>query len=156
MLDVGAAPGSWSQYAVENVGITMPCSVVGIDLLAIEPLEGVHFIQGDFMDDEMKNKLTDYIDNRPVDVVMSDIAPNFSGDHSIDHSRQIAMCESVVDFARSVAKKDCSLVLKVIQGAEFKPFLDSMRNQFREISVIKPKASRKESSEMYCIMRYFK
>jgi ftsJ-like methyltransferase len=89
VLDVGAAPGGWSQYVVSKVGVTIPCSVVSIDLLDIEPIDGVHFLKGDFMEDTMKRNLQSYIDNRPVDVVISDIAPNFSGDHNRDHTRQV-------------------------------------------------------------------
>ncbi|KNB42260.1 23S rRNA methyltransferase [Blastocystis sp. subtype 4] len=156
VLDVGAAPGGWSQYVVSKVGVTIPCSVVSIDLLDIEPIDGVHFLKGDFMEDTMKRNLQSYIDNRPVDVVISDIAPNFSGDHNRDHTRQIEMCDSVVEFARSIAKTDCSLVLKVLQGSEFHEFIERMRRQFVNVTIIKPKASRKESSEMYCVLHHFK
>lgn len=99
MVDVGAAPGGWSEYAVQRVGITAPYSVVSIDLLAFDPIPGVHFIRGDFMDDAMKRELLEYIDGRRVNTVMSDIAPNFSGDHSIDHEKQvrIAIGKFIVD-----------------------------------------------------------
>lgn len=155
MVDVGAAPGGWSQYAVERVGITIPHSVFSIDLLDIEPITGVHFLCGDFMSESARNKLEDYIDNRKVDVVISDIAPNFSGDHSIDHEKQIDMCESVIEFAKRVAKKDCSVVLKVLQGEEFPSFMESVRSQFRSVNLIKPKASRKKSTEIYCVLKHF-
>ena len=88
VVDVGAAPGGWSEYAVKRVGITAPCSVLSIDLLPIAPILGVHCIQGDFLDAEMKRLLLHYIDGRRVNTVLSDIAPNFAGDHSIDHERQ--------------------------------------------------------------------
>ena len=89
VVDVGAAPGGWSQYAVSKTGISFPNSIVSIDLLPIEPIAGVHFIQGDFMEESMKSQLSDYINNRKVDIVMSDIAPNFSGNHGIDHLKQV-------------------------------------------------------------------
>lgn len=89
MVDVGAAPGGWSEYAVQRVGISAPCSVVSIDLLPFDAIPGVHFIRGDFMDDDMKKKLSAYIDGRKVNTVLSDIAPNFSGDHSVDHEKQV-------------------------------------------------------------------
>lgn len=152
---MGAAPGGWSQYAVERVGITIPYSVFSIDLLDIQPITGVHFLQGDFMSEKTRAQLEDYIDNRKVDVVISDIAPNFSGDHSIDHERQIDMCESVIEFSHKVAKKNCSIVLKVLQGSEFKSFMDSLHSQFKSVTTMKPKASRKESTEIYCILKHF-
>ena len=156
VVDVGAAPGGWSQYAVSKVGVTIPSSVVSIDLLEIDAIPGCHFIQGDFLDEKMKEELRQYIDGRPVDIVMSDIAPNFSGNRSLDHIRQIAMCESVVEFAQSVAKPDCTLVLKVIQGSDFQAFIKQMKTQFRKVTLVKPKASRKESTEIYCVMHSFK
>ena len=152
---MGAAPGGWSQYAVERVGITIPYSVFSIDLLDIQPITGVNFLQGDFMSEKTRAQLEDYIDNRKVDVVISDIAPNFSGDHSIDHERQIDMCESVIEFSHKVAKKNCSIVLKVLQGSEFKSFMDSLHSQFKSVTTMKPKASRKESTEIYCILKHF-
>ena len=155
MVDVGAAPGGWSQYAVERLGITIPHSVFSIDLLDIEPITGVHFLCGDFMSESARCKLEDYIDNRRVDVVISDIAPNFSGDHSIDHEKQIDMCESVIEFAKRVAKKDCSIVLKVLQGEEFPSFMKSVRSQFQSVNLMKPKASRKKSTEIYCVLKHF-
>lgn len=156
VVDVGAAPGGWSQYVVSKVGITVPASVISIDLLEIDAIPGCHFIQGDFMDEKMKSELRDYIDHRPVDIVISDIAPNFSGNRSRDHIRQILMCDSVVEFAQSVAKQDCTLVLKVLQGSDFQDFVRRMKEMFQEVSLVKPKASRKESTEIYCVMKHFK
>lgn len=129
---------------------------MSIDLLAIDPILGCHSIQGDFLDEKMKEELRQYIDGRPVDIVLSDIAPNSSGNRSLDHIRQIAMCESVVEFAKSVAKPDCTLVLKVLQGSDFQSFIKQMKLQFREVTLVKPKASRKESTEIYCVMHSFK
>ena len=108
------------------------------------------------MDEKMKGELRRYISGRPVDIIMSDIAPNFSGNRSLDHIRQIAMCESVVEFAHSVAKSDCTLVLKVLQGSDFQTYIKQMKSQFREVTLVKPKASRKESTEIYCVMHSFK
>lgn len=89
---------------MNKVGVTVPCSVVSIDLLDVERIEGVHFIKGDFMEDSMKRKLQSYIDNRLVDVVISDIAPNFSGDHDRDHIRQ------VIDFMLLICRLKCAIV----------------------------------------------
>lgn len=164
-MDVGAAPGGWSQYCVQKTGISVPNTVVSIDLLHMDPLPGVHFIQGDFMEERLKNRLMQYIDDRKVDIVMSDMAPNFSGDHSMDHLKQvyewwfsllkIDMCESVIAFAHKVAKNNCTLVLKVLQGSEFQHFFQSCKKQFKEVHFMKPKASRKESIEIYCILKHF-
>ena len=156
ILDVGAAPGGWSQYAVQRVGITIPCSVISVDLLDIDPIPGVHFIKGDFLDDAMKNQLLDYVDERPVDAVLSDIAPNFTGNHTIDHQRQIEMCRNVIAFAHSVGKRDCTVVLKVFQGSEFQGFIAEMKQRFHSLTIMKPKASHKQSSEVYCIMKHFR
>lgn len=96
VVDVGAAPGGWSQYCVNRTGYSVPNSVISIDLLNMVPLPGVHFIQGDFMEDSMKNELLKYIDDRKVDVVMSDIAPNFSGRSDIDHLKQVLIIELIL------------------------------------------------------------
>ena len=137
------------------MGITIPYSVISIDLLDIDPIPGVHFIKGDFLDDAMKNQLLDYVDERPVDAVLSDIAPNFTGNHTIDHQRQIEMCRDVIAFAHSVGKRDCTVVLKVFQGSEFQGFIAEMKQRFHSLT-INPNASHKQSSEVYCIMKHFR
>ena len=150
---------------MSKTGIFFPNSIVSIDLLPIEPIAGVHFIKGDFMEASMQRQLSEYINNRKVDIVMSDIAPNFSGNPSIDHLKQVKliwneyqidMCESVIDFARLVAKQDCTLILKVLQGSEFQSFIATCKQTFQQVYLIKPKASRKESIETYCILKSFK
>lgn len=117
------------------------------------------------MEASMQRQLSEYINNRKVDIVMSDIAPNFSGNPSIDHLKQVKliwneyqidMCESVIDFARLVAKQDCTLILKVLQGSEFQSFIATCKQTFQQVHLIKPKASRKESIETYCILKSFK
>ena len=96
-MDIGAAPGGWSQYCVEKTGISYPNAVISIDLLNIEAIPGVHCIQGDFMKEQMKDELKKYINGRKVDVVMSDIAPNFSGNQEIDHLKQVVYFYILID-----------------------------------------------------------
>lgn len=108
------------------------------------------------MDGAMKDQLLDYVDGRPVDAILSDIAPNFTGNHTIDHQRQIEMCRDVIAFAHSVGKRDCTVVLKVFQGSEFQEFIAEMKKRFHSLTIMKPKASHKQSSEVYCIMKQFR
>ena len=158
VADLGSAPGSWTQIVRERLtdkNGELKGRIIAMDILPMEPIDGVTFLQGDFREQEVADKLNEILGGDKLDVVISDIAPNFSGDHSIDHEKQIDMCESVIEFAKRVAKKDCSVVLKVLQGEEFPSFMKSVRSQFQSVNLIKPKASRKKSTEIYCVLKHF-
>ena len=150
IIDLGAAPGGWSQIA-NNMG----CKVVGIDLLEIEPMDGVEFLQMDFMDDEAPDALKALI-NGKADVVLSDMAPNTTGHKQTDHLRIMAVVEAAYHFACEVLEKDGVFVAKVFQGGAQNTLLADMKQSFTSVKHIKPPASRKESSEQYLIASGFR
>lgn len=166
VVDVGSAPGSWSQLVSERClekqpsggGMKQPSTessskLVAVDLLPMDPIHGVNFIQGDFMDPSTQHKILLSLGYRNVNVLLSDIAPSFTGNHSVDHATQLDMCKSVLKFGKSVCAKDCTIVMKVLQGELFQEFIRTLKMYFERVTIEKPEASRKESSEMYCVMR---
>ncbi len=149
VIDLGAAPGSWSEVIVKWVG--RKGRVIAMDILAMEPLEGVEFIQGDFTDDSVFNELLAKLDQVPVDWVVSDMAPNLSGIDSVDQPRSIYLAELALDFALRVLTKDGGFLTKVFQGDGFDPFLMEVRRHFKKVLIRKPKASRGRSRETYIL-----
>lgn len=151
VVDLGAAPGGWCQVAIEK-----KCRhVVAIDLLEIEPLEGVTFMQLDFMDDSAPDKLKEALGGQ-ADVVLSDIAPNTIGHHQTDHLRIMALVEAAYEFALEVLKPDGSFVAKVFQGGTETVLLNRMKKDFKVVKHVKPPASRKESSEGFVVAQGYK
>jgi 23S rRNA (uridine2552-2'-O)-methyltransferase len=150
VLDLGAAPGGWSQVAVRA-----GAEVVGMDLLPIDPIQGARFLQGDFNDPDMPDRLLALLGGR-VDVVLSDIAPNTTGHGATDHIRIIALAELALDFAVRVLAPGGSFVAKVFQGGSEKQMLAPMKRQFAMVRHAKPPASRKESSELYVVATGFR
>ena len=150
IVDLGAAPGGWCQIATEK-----GAKVIAIDLLEMDELGDVDFIQMDFMDNDAPQILRDmvrkYSDDGLVDVVMSDMAPNTIGHKQTDHLRIMAVVEAAYDFAREILKPDGIFIAKVFQGGAQNTLLADMKHDFRTIKHIKPPASRKESSEQYLI-----
>jgi 23S rRNA (uridine2552-2'-O)-methyltransferase len=149
VVDLGAAPGSWSQVAVASVGAKG--RVVAVDLLPMEPLPGVQFIQGDFREQAVLDALLAALGGRRADLVISDLAPNISGIDVSDQARSIHLCELALEFAGLCLKPGGSLLLKVFQGAGFVEFLAAMRKAFVKVESRKPGASRGRSSEMYLL-----
>ncbi len=149
VVDLGAAPGSWSQVALERVGGAG--RVVAVDLLPMEPLRGVQFIQGDFREQVVLDALLGALGGRKPDLVISDLAPNISGIGVSDQARSIHLCELALDFAQRCLKPGGSLLLKVFQGAGFREFLAAMRDSFAKVESRKPGASRDRSSELYLL-----
>ena len=149
VVDLGAAPGSWSQVALAKLGARG--KVVAVDLLQMEPLPGVHFIQGDFREREVLDALLSAIGGRKADLVISDLAPNISGIGTSDQARSVYLCELALELARECLKPGGSLLVKVFQGAGFIEFLASMREHFGNVGSRKPGASRGRSSEMYLL-----
>lgn len=153
VVDLGSAPGGWSQVVAEIVGTRG--NVVALDILPMEPLRDVTFIRGDFREDEPLFRLREVLGGEPVDVVLSDMAPNVSGNASVDQPRMMYLCELALDFARQVLKPGGSLVVKVFQGEGFEGFHREARGSFKRVASRKPKSSRSRSRELYLVATGF-
>jgi 23S rRNA (uridine2552-2'-O)-methyltransferase len=151
VIDLGAAPGGWSQVALQQGA----ASVVGIDLLPVDPLPGGTFIEGDFSDPEMPAKLAALIGGK-ADLVLSDMAPNTSGHTSTDHIRILALAEQALDFAAGVLGPGGAFVCKLFQGGAERELLSRLQRHFAKVRHAKPPASRKESSELYVVATGFR
>lgn len=149
VVDLGATPGGWSQVAAAKVGRSG--KVIGLDLLPLDPLSGVEFIQGDFRDDAVLKQLEDLLQGKPVGLVISDMAPNICGIASADQARAMHLVELAMEFALEHLKPEGSFLVKVFQGAGFEDFYKSMRSRFAKVVTRKPKASRDRSSEVYLL-----
>ena len=149
VADLGSAPGSWSQVAANLVGDKG--RVFALDILEMNPIPGVDFIQGDFRDDDVLDRFVELLDGRLVDLVISDIAPNMSGMSTIDQARSAHLCELALEFARQHLKPGGHFLVKVFQGSEFNSYLKAMRDSFTEVVSRKPKASRDRSTEIYLL-----
>lgn len=154
VVDLGAAPGGWCQYARTRLGKNS--RLVAVDLLPIEAIDGVEIIQGDFTDRLIRDRINQLFDNKTIDLVLSDMAPNISGIDSVDQARSIGLAESVLDWSRSVLAEDGVLLIKVFQGSGFDQFRQELLTQFRSVAVRKPGASRSRSAEVYLLARGFK
>ena len=151
VVDLGAAPGGWSQYAARRLG--GKGRVFALDLLPMDAIAGVDFIQGDFREQAVLDGLLEKLGGRRVDLVMSDMAPNMSGVDVVDHARAADLEGLALDFARQVLGSDGALVMKVFQGAGFQELLAEARRAFRAVRMRKPEASRRRSSETYLVAR---
>ncbi len=151
VVDLGAAPGGWSQVAAKRVG--RAGSVIAIDLLEMEPVEGVDFVRGDFTARKGLAEVAAKLEGRAIDVVLSDMAPNFSGIAVSDQARTMALAEAARDFALSHLKRDGVLLVKIFQGAGYDDYFKSLRGAFEKVVVRKPAASRGESAEQYLLAR---
>jgi 23S rRNA (uridine2552-2'-O)-methyltransferase len=154
VVDLGSAPGSWSQLAAELVG-DQGC-VIACDILPMDPLAGVAFLQGDFREDAVLNALLDRIGGRNVDVVLSDMAPNMSGNATVDQSRSMYLVELALEMCGNVLKKNGCFVVKVFHGEGFEQFVQNVRNVFSTVRIRKPDSSRSRSSETYIVATGFK
>lgn len=154
VLDLGAAPGAWSQYARRKVG--RKGRVIASDILPMEPIEGVEFLQGDLRDEAVCAALLAMIPERGVDVVLSDIAPNISGVDAIDQPRSMYLCELALDLATRVLKPDGSVLIKTFQGAGFQELVATARRHFAKVRFAKPDASRARSPELYLLARGYR
>ncbi|QQS54514.1 MAG: 23S rRNA (uridine(2552)-2'-O)-methyltransferase RlmE [Candidatus Competibacteraceae bacterium] len=153
-VDLGAAPGGWSQLATRLVG---PRGVViALDVLPLEPLAGVEFIQGDFREAAVLERLLNALNNRPVDLVISDMAPNTTGIKAVDQPRGMYLAELALDFARQCLRPGGDFLVKVFQGEGVDPFLRELRAAFAAVSPRKPKASRARSAEQYALARNYR
>ena len=154
VVDLGCAPGSWSQVALDKVG---PHGIVcGVDLLAIEPIPGLKFIHGDFTTDATLEQLVQSIGAQPLDLILSDMSPNLSGIKNVDQARSAYLIELVLDFARSHLKTNGHCLIKAFHGAEFDGLVKLARTIFSSVVIRKPAASRAESSETYLMCKFKK
>lgn len=149
VVDLGSAPGSWSQVAGRLVGDDGV--LIASDILPMDALENVTFIQGDFREEEIFNRLMKEIGDRQVDVVLSDMAPNTTGHQAVDQPRMVYLCELAVDFALKVLPKEGALIMKVFQGEGTQELRNQMQSQFSKVRSIKPAASRARSKEIFWV-----
>jgi 23S rRNA (uridine2552-2'-O)-methyltransferase len=152
-VDLGSAPGSWSQLAAKLVGPTG--RVVAIDLLPMEPIPGVEFLAGDFTAPETLQALRNLVGPKPVDLVMSDMAPNISGNRAMDQPRSMALLDEALLFAKEVLRPGGDFLVKAFQGEGIDTFTRDLKESFETVKTIKPKASRPESREIYLLARSF-
>ena len=151
LADLGSAPGSWSQVATELIGPRG--RVIAMDILPMDPVPGVEFIQGDFREDEVLQQLVDLLNGQKLDLVISDMAPNMSGNTVTDQARSFYLCELAYDFAINHLKPGGHFLIKVFQGAGYQEYVKLLRESFAEVVVRKPKASRDRSNEIYLLAR---
>ncbi|MCG7977912.1 MAG: 23S rRNA (uridine(2552)-2'-O)-methyltransferase RlmE [Candidatus Thiodiazotropha endolucinida] len=154
VVDLGAAPGGWCQVARELVG--EKGRIVAMDILPMDPMAGVEFIQGDFREAQPLEELEKSLDGEAVDLVISDMAPNVTGIASVDQPRAIYLCELALDFAREVLKPGGCFVVKIFQGEGFDAYLKALRRDFKRVVSRKPSSSRAKSREVYLVAGNFK
>ena len=154
VIDLGAAPGSWCEYVVRK--LKGKGRIIALDILPMEPMEGVEIITGDFLEDAVFEQLLNTLgDDRP-DLVICDMAPNMSGQQAVDIPRAMYMAELALDLSRQVLKPGGSLLVKLFQGEGFEDYTKQMREQFNRVVMRKPKASRPRSKEIYGLATGFK
>lgn len=157
VVDLGSAPGAWSQYvrrrlSPEGAAVgELNGTIIALDILPMEPVEGVTFLQGDFREDEVLGQLQQVLAGRKADVVVSDMAPNLSGIESADAARIAHLVELAVEFARAHLKPDGALVAKVFHGSGYSQLVKLFKEHFRVVKPLKPKASRDKSSENFLV-----
>jgi len=151
VVDLGAAPGGWCQLAASLVG--EKGSVIALDILHMEPLPGVHFIEGDFTEKEALQELESALAGQMVDLVLSDMAPNITGMAVTDQAKAMYLAELALEFVKSQLKPGGNFVVKLFQGEDFDAYVQEVRQLFRTVQVRKPKASRPRSREVYLLAR---
>ena len=154
VVDLGAAPGGWSQYAARLLAGNG--RVVALDVLEMPALPGVEFIQGDFTEQAVLERLEAALGGARVDLVMSDMAPNMMGISDVDHDRSMYLVDLAVEFASKTLRPGGDLLMKVFQGREFQPLLARLRKEFDTVKLRKPVASRARSSEVYVLARGYR
>jgi len=154
VVDLGCAPGGWSQVARQRTG--QSGSVIGLDVLPMEPIEGVLAIQGDFTEEEPLRRLEDLLSGRPVDLVLSDMAPNMSGMAVTDQARAMYLAELALEFVKSHLKPGGDFLVKIFHGQGFDDYVREVRSLFDKVIVRKPDASRPRSREVYLLARGYR
>jgi len=153
VVDLGSAPGGWSQYAARIIGNNG--RIIASDILPMDPIAFVEFVQGDFREQVVLDELLNLLGNDKADLVISDMAPNMSGTEAVDQPRSIYLCELALDMAQQVLKPGGSFLIKLFQGEGSEVFLQSIRKQFKVVKIRKPKASRPRSREVYVLAQNF-
>jgi len=154
VVDLGAAPGSWTQYAVEKLG--EKGLMIASDILPMDSFSYVEFVEGDFREEDVLNQILEHLGTRKADVVMSDMAPNFSGVKAVDLPSAMYLNELAVDMANQVLKTGGNFVCKVFHGEGFEELVRGLRTQYDKVKIRKPKASRPRSKEVYVVALGFK
>lgn len=154
VVDLGAAPGGWSQYAAQV--LAGKGRIVALDILPMDALPGVEFIQGDFSSDEVLAGLRERLEGGKVDLVLSDIAPNMSGVGDVDQARVMHLAELALEFAREALRPGGSFLVKVFQGQGFQEYMRMLRADFEKVASRKPSASRNRSAELYLLARNYR
>ncbi|MBI3562210.1 MAG: 23S rRNA methyltransferase [Gammaproteobacteria bacterium] len=153
IIDLGAAPGGWSEYAAQQAGARG--TVIALDILPMQTLPGVGFILGDFTQAAVLEQLVAALQGRRVDLVMSDMAPNMSGIKGVDQLKSIYLAELALEFATGVLNQGGHYLVKLFHGEGFDTYVKSVRGLFDKVQVIKPEASRAKSSEVYLLARHY-
>ena len=154
VVDLGAAPGSWSKYARNELG--RRGRLVALDILAMEPMQGVEIIQGDFREDAVLEQLLQVLAGEGADLVISDMAPNISGMGAVDIPRSYYLAELALDLVRQIVKPGGGLLVKLFQGEGFDDYVKELRNSFTRVVMRKPNASRARSREIYALATGYK
>ena len=154
VLDLGAAPGGWSQYARRKIG--RHGRVVAMDILPMDAINGVEFVLGDFREDAVLEQLIGMVGERAVDVLLSDMSPNLSGIDAIDQPSSLYLVELALDMANRVLKKDGAVLIKTVQGYGFQEVVAAARRNFSLVKLLKPDASRSRSPELYLLASGFR
>lgn len=154
VVDLGAAPGGWSQVVSRVIG--EKGRLIASDILPMDSIADVTFIQGDFTEDKVFEQLLAALDTNPVDLVISDMAPNMSGMRSVDQPKAMLLCELALDFAKKVLKPGGIFLIKIFQGEGFDSYLQSVRSAFTKVQIRKPESSRDRSREQYLLAKGFK
>lgn len=160
IVDLGCAPGSWSQYVRNKLagqaGGGIHGTIIGLDMLPMEPIADVHFIQGDFREQEVLEQLEDLLSGRKVDLVLSDMAPNLSGVAVTDAARVEDIIDLAIEFARAHMKPSGALLVKCFNGSGYTQLVEKFRQEFKVVAQKKPKASRDKSSEVFLLGKVLK
>jgi len=151
VVDLGSAPGGWSQYIARKFGDK--CTIIAIDLLDMEPIDNVHFIKGDFQDEHVLNKVDNLLKGREIDLVISDMAPNITGVRSVDEAQYEALLDSVLYFCDNRLKANSHLLVKLFEGSAAHYFRREVKSRYKSGVVRKPSASRPKSREYYFLAR---
>jgi 23S rRNA (uridine2552-2'-O)-methyltransferase len=154
VIDLGAAPGGWSQVAKELVG--EQGVVIGVDLSSIKPIDNIQFIRGDLTKSETVEEIKDLMNGRHADIVLSDMSPDISGNYSVDQARSVWLCESALHVVDQVLRQNGHFICKIFEGEDTKSFIEKVKQQFMVVKTFSPEASRKSSSEVYILAKSFK
>ena len=154
VIDLGAAPGGWSQVAKELVGESG--LIIGVDILPIRPLDGVVLIQGDLTEEETREEINEHMENKQADVVLSDMSPDITGNYSVDQARSMWLCKNALETAEIMLRPGGNFICKIFEGEDTKKFINTVKRRFCMVKKFSPTASRKSSSEIYLIAKSLK